>query len=218
MYADRHTQERRFHPTGLAAAIAINVGFVAALMFSVPTLITEHAEDKPLKTYSVPVDPPPPPEMLEHPALRATRPSPKITAPDPIVPTHSSTDYVAAVDLTPPPPLAIDPRPAVIVDTVPPPPLVLTEPSLDQRYARDFQPIYPAAERRAGREGRVTVRVLVGVDGRVKEAQRVNATSDDFWQVTLNRALSKWRFKPATRGGVPVEAWRTLSLTFVLEG
>jgi protein TonB len=52
----------------------------------------------------------------------------------------------------------------------------------------------------------------------VKEARRVAATSDAFWQVTLDRALAKWRFKPATRGGIPVEAWRTMSLTFVLEG
>ena len=73
----------------------------------------------------------------------------------------------------------------------------------------DFQPVYPAAERRAGREGRVTVRVLVGVDGRVKQVERVGATSDAFWQATEARAMSEmavqpgdaWRHSRSRRGG-----------------
>ena len=111
-----------------------------------------------------------------------------------------------------------DVGPRVVADPLPPPPLpALIEPSFDPRYRGDIQPVYPAAERRAEHEGRVTIRVLVGVDGRVRQVERVNATNDAFWQATRERALAKWRFRPATRGGVPVEAWRTLSLTFVLE-
>lgn len=219
MYADRHIHERRFHPTGLAAAVAINAGFVAALMFSVPDLVPGIPKDPPLETYTVPVTPPPPPEKIELPQVKPTHAVPKITAPTPLVPTTTGETYVAPIDLTPPPPpTTIAVGPAVAVDPAPPPLPALVDASLDRRFAGDFQPIYPAAERRAGREGRVVVRVLVGIDGRVKEAQRMSATSDAFWQVTLNRALEKWRFRPATRGGVPVEAWKTLSLTFVLEG
>jgi protein TonB len=62
----------------------------------------------------------------------------------------------------------------------------------------------------------VVVRELVGTDGRVKQVQKVSAASDDFFAVTERRALDKWRFKPGTRDGVPIEAWQTVSLSFVL--
>lgn len=222
MYADRHhSQTTRFSPTGLTAAIAVNAVFVAALMFSVPSIVPTLIRDKPLQTFIVPVEPPPPPppETIE-PRPRTPR-SETIEAPIREVPIPISKGVDVAT-ITDPPFGGIiggsDPGPVTVAVVEPSPPPALIEPALDQRYARDFQPVYPAAERRAGREGRVQVSVLVGVDGRVKQARRLSATSDAFWEVTLNRALAKWRFKAGTRGGVPVEAWRTLSLTFVLEG
>ncbi len=60
--------------------------------------------------------------------------------------------------------------------------------------------------------------MLIGTDGRVKRAERVSAASDAFWAATERRALDKWRFRPATRDGVPVEAWRTMTVRFELEG
>ena len=100
--------------------------------------------------------------------------------------------------------------------TTPTPLPALIGASMDSRYAGDFQPAYPPAERRASREGRVVVRVLIGVDGRVKQIEKVSATSDAFFAATRQRALSKWRFKPATRGDVPVEQWKQMSVSFVL--
>jgi periplasmic protein TonB len=64
----------------------------------------------------------------------------------------------------------------------------------------------------------VTLRVLVGVDGRVVRAEQVTATSEEFWRVTLQHALARWRFKPATRDGIPYEAWRTMTVRFTLQG
>jgi protein TonB len=216
MYADRHLQQPRFNPAGLTAAIAINAAFVAALMFTVPGVIQTFKPEKPLTIYRVPIDPPPPPEPTNQPIVKATHPIETIDAPIRRVPTDTTTDLSTTVDITGPT-IGLDPGPVTIDPPLPPAPLPLVDPAIDSRYAGDFQPAYPAAERRAGREGRVTVRVLVGIDGRVKDAQRLTATSDDFWQATLNRALAKWRFRPGTRGGVPVEAWRTLTLTFVLK-
>ena len=220
MYADRNARGARFNPVGLTAAIAINAAFVAALMFSVPTMIGSAPVENSLTIYPVPPAPPPPPEQIDKPVVPAKHPIETITTPIPKVASDPTTDFTATTDPQPPVGPTIGTDPGVVVDDPPLPPPVLTyvEPAIDSRYARDFQPIYPAAERRAEREGRVTVRVLIGTDGRVKEARRVAATSDAFWQVTLDRALAKWRFKPATRGGIPVEAWRTMTLTFVLEG
>ena len=94
---------------------------------------------------------------------------------------------------------------------------MLTQASVDDRYARDFQPLYPPAEQRAGRDGAVTLKVLIGVDGRVRDVQQLSATSEEFWRVTQKQALARWRFRPATRDGIPVEAWKTMTVRFHLE-
>ncbi|MEI9850246.1 MAG: energy transducer TonB [Sphingomonas sp.] len=99
-----------------------------------------------------------------------------------------------------------------------PRPLLFVAAQQDPRFARDFQPDYPPPEIRSGREGKVTVRVRIGTDGRVKEVQQVQATSAAFFEATRKQALAKWRFKPATRGGVPEESWRTMNLRFELTG
>lgn len=221
MYADRSALPNRLNAAGLAAAIGLNAAVVAALIFSAPAIVTK-GPSAPLKFIQIFTPEPPPPEPTPPPQQQtASHPAERVDAPKSDVAIPSVADFTVA-DLPPLPPVGSNPGtdlgPTADVDPLPPPELpTLIEPSLDPRYRGDVQPVYPAAERRAGREGRVTIRVLVGVDGRVKQAERVSATSDAFWQATRGRALAAWRFRPATRGGVPVEAWQTLSLTFVLE-
>jgi len=94
---------------------------------------------------------------------------------------------------------------------------VLVNASVDPRYRADFQPDYPAFERNQGRDGIVVVRVLVGANGRVAAVEQVSATSDAFFDATKRRALSKWRFRPATRDGVAVESWREMTVRFNME-
>ncbi|NJS15655.1 MAG: energy transducer TonB [Sphingopyxis sp.] len=102
------------------------------------------------------------------------------------------------------------------IESTPTPPLPLVEAKLDPRYAGTFQPDYPAREQREGIEGTSRVRVLVGTDGRVKAVEDVATTSSGFFTETKRRALSKWRFKPATRGGAPEESWFTITVRFQL--
>ena len=80
------------------------------------------------------------------------------------------------------------------------------------------QPPYPVAELRAEREGNVRVQVRIGTDGRVKAISRLSATSDAFWRATERHALSRWRFRPATEDGQPVESTKTLTVHFRLDG
>ena len=222
MYADLYAQPRRFNPGGLTAAVAINAGLVAALMFAGPTILPGTHDDGPTIT-TIAIDPPPPPVTPEPQPRTAevvpNHPTETIVAPDPVVRTPATSDLVTSDVIYPPTPptpfIGSDPGPVVIATPTPLPPLI--GPQVDPRYADAFQPTYPPAERRANRDGRVTVRVLVGTDGRVKQIERVSATSDAFWQVTQERALRSWRFRPATRGDVPVEAWRTMALTFRME-
>lgn len=101
------------------------------------------------------------------------------------------------------------------IDVTPPAP-VRTAATLDARS--EAQPPYPASEQRLGREGSVTVRLLVGADGRVEAVERVAATSDAFWVATQRQALRAWRFRPATVDGRPVESRFTMTVRFRLAG
>jgi protein TonB len=82
----------------------------------------------------------------------------------------------------------------------------------------ELKPPYPSNEQRMGVEGSVTVRVLIGPDGKVKSAQKVRATNDAFFQATLRHALRNWRFRPATVDGRPIESSKVMTLHFSLEG
>jgi periplasmic protein TonB len=105
-------------------------------------------------------------------------------------------------------------------DIVPPPrpplpPLpVRRAAQVDPRYAGDLQPPYPPSEQRAQRDGRVQVRVTIGADGRVVAIALLSATSDAFWRVTQQQALRRWRFRPATVDGRPVEDSKVINLVF----
>jgi protein TonB len=216
MYADRHAA-RRPKPFSLGAAIVINGALVGALLFSnmeVPLI----PKAGPLIGFDVP-DPPAPkpeePKPLEHKTTKAP-----ISDPIPDNPTHIVDTTVTESTYFPPNDGGEVAPPGdgggVIVDPPAPPP-VYVEPGTDSRYARFFQPPYPASEIRAGREGTATVRVLIGTDGRVKAVEKVRATSDAFYEATRSQALGKWRFRAATRGGVPEEAWKVMTVRFVLE-
>ena len=216
MYADRY-QPRRVNRGSLGLSVGIAGSLVAAAMLASPVVRHFHPVDPPLPIYTVPPVEPPPPDPQPRQAHLKSRPT--IDLPVPKVPTEPKQPYVGP----PHQPPVVDPgtgegNGTAIVEPIKPPPPVLTQAAIDERYARDFQPIYPAGDRRAGAEGVVTIRVLIGVDGRVREAVRVGAPSDDFWRTTERQALAKWRFRPATRDGVPVEAWRTMTVRFTLEG
>lgn len=216
MYADRNT--RGFNPGSMAAAVAINGALIAALIFSAPQVFAP--PETPLTGYPVNADPPPPPPHPEPKPVRRTVETPRTTprpdTPDPLVKTPVSVDPIPG---NPDPgPVAPDPLPGsggtVTVDPPTPAP-VLVDASPDPR-AGDFQPPYPPSEQRAGNTGRVTVRVLIGVDGRVKAVEQVAAASAAFFDATRRQALSRWRFRPATRDGVPYESWRTMTVRFEL--
>jgi protein TonB len=179
------------------------------------------APDEPLTTYPVPITPPPPPEPLPRHEARQPVQRP-VDAPLPPIPLPRTSDWQVPTLPDPGPPLdtlgSTGGSGGGMTETARPLPMppVIVGPTIDPRYADDFQPAYPPSEQRAGSDGRVVVRVLIGTDGRVKEVQRVEATSDAFYRVTEAQALKRWRFRPGTRDGVAQETWRTMSVTFVL--
>ena len=217
MYADRYSRRTKFDPASMGLALALNGTIVIGLIaFAAPHFVG--VPDKRLITYDVEFKQPPPPIIdeplpkIEHAAKTDPRVEPTVM--DPVV--HDTTPTGPVFDPTPPvQPGTLEGLGGPAVEPIKPTPVVIG-PRRDSRFAANFQPDYPADERRAGREGRVVVRVLIGIDGRVKQVQRVSAASDSFFEATERRALQKWRFKPGTRDGVPIETWDEVGVSFVL--
>lgn len=85
-------------------------------------------------------------------------------------------------------------------------------------YRSGTLPHYPSAARRAGREGVVLLRVLVGTDGSAASVSvRETSGYDDFDSVAA-QAVRKWRFSPARRAGQAVASFHDVRVRFRLEG
>lgn len=217
MYADRYAPPAGIKSGSLIVAVAVNAGVIGALVFVTP-VFEVIKRDRPLITTNVPIDPPPPPEPLEMQPQRSDRTQARpeqVSTSTSIVPINDS-DYLLPPPLPPLPPLPSVP-PVEFATVQPPVAPVLVEAQVDPRYAGDLQPTYPAGERRAGREGFATVRVSIGGDGRVSAAECLSATSEDFCRTTRAQALSKWRFRPATRDGAAITASKVMTVRFKLQ-
>lgn len=208
-YLDQKTRS----PVSLGAAIAINGAIIGALLFSSPEFIRELPRAIPLIAPiedPVPVPPEPPKQRTEP----QSAPESHVTPSEAVFP-RKDTGFTAEKITGDPPPI---PGTGVGTGIVQDPPSlpVFVGPQIDGKYMSAFQPPYPPGKQRLGEEGVVVVRVLVGPDGRVKQVARVEAADDAFYKVTAEQALRKWRFKPATRDGVPVEGWREMTVRFEL--
>lgn len=219
MYAEHRYAAPKSRTVSLGGAFLINGALIAGLIFAAPNVIPKGPEDGitviPIRD---PVEPPPIDLPKPKPDNRAAH-NPTPTAPDPFIKSESDneTKTTPVIGDPPLPPLPKAEDGPIFVPEPPPPLPPLVGAEQDLRFARDFQPGYPSAELRAQRDGVVRIRVLIGVDGRVKDAQSVSATSEAFFEATRRQALSKWRFKPATRGGVPQESWKTMSVRFEIK-
>jgi periplasmic protein TonB len=79
---------------------------------------------------------------------------------------------------------------------------------------RRVEPVYPPLAAQAGMSGRVSVRMLVGVDGHVKRAE-IQDSSALFDDAAL-AAARQWVFTPAKSNGHPVAVWVLLPIEFQL--
>ena len=75
---------------------------------------------------------------------------------------------------------------------------------------------YPNLAEKAGLEGTVDVKLLVGSDGRVKKATVLRG-KEIFHKATL-KAVMRFVFKPAIQNGKPVPVWVVVPIEFKLEG
>jgi TonB family protein len=83
------------------------------------------------------------------------------------------------------------------------------------RVIKKVSPDYPPSESRRGFVGNVMVQVVVGVDGRVRDAQVVQSNNLKFNSYAL-AAVKKWRFEPGLKNGQAVDSPMQISIAFNL--
>ncbi len=79
-------------------------------------------------------------------------------------------------------------------------------------------PRYPAAALARGIEGRVIVSVEVLADGVVGLIDVVRSSGHRLLDAAAIRAVSRWRFRPATRLGIPIADRVSVPIVFRLKG
>lgn len=81
---------------------------------------------------------------------------------------------------------------------------------------RNTPPIYPETARRAGWEGRVTVRVEVSTDGLPISVALEKSSGYGVLDQAALRAVKGWRFQPRTIGGVTMAGTVDVPVNFTL--
>lgn len=115
-----------------------------------------------------------------------------------------SIDVVAMV--VPPPPA---PAP-------PPPPAAPDAPPASVRGVQfaPLPPVYPSAAAKNHQSGSVVMKVLVGEDGKVKDAVVERSEPAGVFDEASLEAVRNWRFTPAMENGKPVEGWVRVPIDF----
>jgi len=75
--------------------------------------------------------------------------------------------------------------------------------------------VYPELAQQIGREGKVTIRVLVGTDGKVIKIGKISGPEEFYDEVTEKSAMLE--FTPGLLGNKPVNVWITVPFTFKLQ-
>jgi protein TonB len=149
--------------------------------------------------------PPPPPDFKPPPP---TVPPPEVVIDlAPVVQQQQTTIAVQTERPAAPPP---------VVAAAPPPPPPTPPVRTDRSQVTEAD--YPAISIRLQEQGIVEIKCLIGTDGMVKATEIVQSSGkprlDEAAQTFAKR---RFRYKPATQDGNPVEAWIAARVTFRLQ-
>jgi protein TonB len=212
---DRRPVGRANSPSLLVVILAGHAVLIGAVMAS-KTDLPERFQPPPTIVELIKDKPPPPPEDAARPQRRPTDSA--IDTPVVIVPTD--LPVLPAID---PGPVVDRPTPAVgpAVDPLPiadPP-----TPALVRRAARfitpadDIRPPYPEGKRLSQQEASLRLAWVINAAGRVTSVEPVGAVDPDVLAAARSHILKRWRYRPATEGGSPIESRTIVTLRFELE-
>lgn len=203
-----YTDQNAGRPVAIGAVVLVHAAIGVGLLSG---LAVKFVKERPTVFVStnIPYTPPPkPPEPLPpEPQLKQPTPTASpLNAPIPRVQPMVASPVYTTPTVYPPQPadlpiIAVGPP---VVPTPPSPPPVSLARGAQVRGDQGGwfpQDGYPAAARRAGAEGRVSVSVEVGANGRVVDCQVVGSSGDDELDAaTCRLATRNGRFEPARDG------------------
>jgi len=195
-YASRQRSPRK-HLTGIGLVVLLHVLLLWAISSGLARNVvrmTENTVEAVLMTEAPPPAPTPPPKT----------PPPKTPTPPPPVPPSTAP---AITQPTAPPAAA---------PAAPPTPAIRTG-AVIQAGAHCAKPDYPSASRRMEEEGTVTLKFLIGVDGKVIQADIEKTSGFNRLDEAARNALSKCQFRPGTVDGKPEQSWASIKYTWRLE-
>ncbi len=202
----------------LAGAVAINMVIFGAAAW----LLSGQPERPLLEAYPIsaflPPPAPPPPEAEQEPPPPPPPPKVQKLKPMEAMPQANPQPHVDTPRLE----LELNPRLALGPAIAAPPPLpVRHAPAVADRAPMprsQAPPPYPYLARRRGIAGEVQVRFLVGVHGEVRNVEVIAAKPPGYFEDSVLKTVSRWRFAPAIRDGRPVATWVETTVRFKLEG
>ena len=208
-YAARQRAPRR-HLTGIALVVLLHALLLWAITSGLAKQVvrlTENTVEAVLMTEA----PPPKPAPAPIPTPKTPPPQTPTPAPPPPVPTSTAP---AITQPSAPPVVAATPAPPAPVAA--PAPAIRTG-AVIQPGASCAKPDYPSASRRMEEEGTVTLKFLIGTDGRVLQADIEKSSGFNRLDEAARNALSKCQFRPGTVDGKPEQSWASIRYTWRLE-
>ena len=193
-YAARQRSPRK-HLTSLALVVLLHGLLWWAISSGLAQHVVRMTENTVEAVLLSEAPPPAPPPQI---------PQPKTPTPTPPTPAPASTTPVITAPVTPPP-SAAPATPAVRVSAT------------IQPGAHCTKPDYPSASRRLEEEGTVTLKFLIGADGRVLQADIEKTSGFSRLDDAARNALSKCQFRPGTVDGKPEQSWASIKYTWRLE-
>jgi len=176
---------------GLAAAIGLQAAFVFALISGLAqTLINKLPEELKVEVQQEklqPKPPPPPPPQVDVP------PPPVAPPPEINIQMDAPSTNTITVSNKPPPPAP----PPVVHEAVSTP--------VSVGRAHTCQQNYPEVSVRLNEEGVTTLSFKVMTDGSVSNVAVAKSSGSDRLDNAAISCAGKWRYKPATQDGNPVE-------------
>ena len=101
-----------------------------------------------------------------------------------------------------------------VVEPTPPQDASVPQAYVEAQRSDNKPPTYPRHERRRSREGEVTVRVSIDANGSVMGVSVIEESRYQGFNRAAVQAARKWKFKPATRGGVSVDSQTDIEVVF----
>lgn len=232
--------EKDFSAGALAVVVAAHVLTIAVLLYQASlqpvempqaepaaimvSLVSNPAQEAEPEVLEVPPEPQP-----VKPVVKKSQPVKQVVKPQPLetpVPAQPVRDAPPTA-LSEPAPEAVS-EPAAPADTAPQSvptaekpaevPVVVEPPRFGAAYLHNPPPKYPPVSRRLGEEGRVMLRVLVGVDGTAKSVEIESGSGSDRLDRAAIDAVKNWQFIPAKRDKQPISAHVIVPIQFTLNG